>query len=107
MRSSSRARAKAPRREAGRAGAALAFDGPSRANRTTRRRLPEQLAAPSDAGSGGQLRGGATAVPETPGMPHLLLRRLRPRLEHALGKQLLDATPIESPAQVFAFGPIA
>lgn len=37
-------------------------------------------------------------------MPHLL-RRLRPRLEHALGKQLLDATPIESPARAFVFGP--
>lgn len=37
-------------------------------------------------------------------MPHLL-RRLRPRLEHTLRKQLLDATPIENPAQAFVSGP--
>lgn len=39
-------------------------------------------------------------------MPHLL-HRLRPRLEHALEKQLLDAIPIESPAQAFVSGPTA
>ncbi|WP_327123254.1 hypothetical protein [Streptomyces sp. NBC_01727] len=82
----------------------LAFDGLSRANHTTHRRPPEKLAAPSDAGSGGQLPVGDTTVPETPGMPHLL-RRLRPRLEHTLRKQLLDATPIENPAQAFVSGP--
>nr|WTB29362.1 hypothetical protein OG781_07535 [Streptomyces sp. NBC_00830] len=52
------------------------------------------------------LLGGDTTVPETPGMPHLL-RRLRPRLEHTLGKQLLDAILIENPARAFTFGPTA
>ncbi|MFF0290578.1 phosphotriesterase [Streptomyces sp. NPDC005262] len=94
-------------REAARAGAVLAFDGPSRANHATDWRLPEELAALADAGFGGQLLlGGDTTVPETPGMPHLL-RRLRPQLERTLGKQLLDAILIENPARAFAFGPTA
>ncbi|MGW3745775.1 phosphotriesterase family protein [Streptomyces sp. NPDC005146] len=94
-------------REAARAGAFLAFDGPSRANHATDWRLPEELAALADAGFGGQLLlGGDTTVPETPGMPHLL-RRLRPRLEHTLGKRVLGAILIENPAHAFAFGPTA
>ncbi|MET7312582.1 phosphotriesterase [Streptomyces sp. NPDC005571] len=94
-------------REAARAGAFLAFDGPSRANHATDWRLPEELAALADAGFGGQLLlGGDTTVPETPGMPHLL-RRLRPRLEHTLGERVLGAILIENPAQAFAFGPTA
>ncbi|MFC8263439.1 phosphotriesterase [Streptomyces sp. NPDC057291] len=94
-------------REAARAGAFLAFDGPSRANHATDWRLPEELAALADAGLGGQLLlGGDTTVPEAPGMPHLL-RRLRPRLEHTLGKRVLGAILIENPAQAFAFGPTA
>ncbi|MFC9244993.1 phosphotriesterase [Streptomyces sp. NPDC057136] len=92
-------------REAARAGAFLAFDGPSRAHHATDWRLPEQLSALGDAGFGGQLLiGGDTTVPETPGMPYLL-RRLRPRLEHVLGKELLDAVLVGNPARAFAFGP--
>ncbi|MET7859902.1 phosphotriesterase [Streptomyces sp. NPDC005318] len=92
-------------REAARAGAFLAFDGPSRAHHATDWRLPEELAALADAGFGGQLLlGGDTTVPETPGLPYLL-RRLRPRLEHTLGRRQLDAILIENPARAFALGP--
>lgn len=93
-------------REAAAAGAFLAFDGPSRANHATDWRLPEQLAALADAGFGGQLLlGGDTTVPETPGMPHLL-RRVRPRLEQTLGKELLNAALIGNPARAFSFTPV-
>ncbi|MFJ9265092.1 phosphotriesterase [Streptomyces bacillaris] len=90
-------------REAGRAGAFLAFDGPSRANHATDWRLPDQLVALAEAGLGGQLLlGGDTTVPETPGMPYLL-RRVRPRLEEALGKELLDTVLTTNPARAFGF----
>ncbi|MFE6041279.1 phosphotriesterase [Streptomyces sp. NPDC056452] len=90
-------------REAARAGAFLAFDGPSRANHATDWRLPDQLAELADAGFGGRLLlGGDTTVPGTPGMPHLL-RRLRPRLEQALGKDLLHSVLVTAPARAFAF----
>lgn len=94
-------------REAGRAGAFLAFDGPSRANHATDWRLPDQLVALAEAGLGGQLLlGGDTTVPETPGMPHLL-RRVRPRLEEALGKELLDTVLTANPARAFGFAPVS
>ncbi|MCR8941260.1 phosphotriesterase [Streptomyces sp. OUCMDZ-4982] len=90
-------------REAGRAGAFLAFDGPSRANHATDWRLPDQLVALAEAGLGGQLLlGGDTTVPETPGMPYLL-RRVRPRLEEALGKELLDTVLTTNLARAFGF----
>ncbi|MEU8697007.1 phosphotriesterase [Streptomyces sp. NPDC048680] len=93
-------------REAARAGAFLAFDGPSRAHHATDWRLPEELAALTEAGFGGQLLlGGDTTVPETPGMPYLL-RRLRPRLEEVLGAQGMAAALIDNPARAFAFGPV-
>ncbi|MFJ6466838.1 phosphotriesterase [Streptomyces sp. NPDC091387] len=93
-------------REAARAGAFLAFDGPSRAHHATDWRLPEELAALAEAGFGGQLLlGGDTTVPETPGMPYLL-RRLRPRLEKVLGAQVMAAALIDNPARAFAFGPV-
>ncbi|MEV7404475.1 phosphotriesterase [Streptomyces sp. NPDC091267] len=96
----------AVQREAARAGAFLAFDGPSRAHHATDWRLAEELAALAGAGFGGQLLlGGDTTVPETPGMPHLL-RRLRPRLEEALGAEAVDAALVANPARAFAFEPV-
>lgn len=88
--------------DAARAGAFLAFDGPSRANHATDWRLPEQLLALAQAGFGGQLLlGGDTTVPETPGMPYLL-RRLRPRLAHSLGDEVLEAVLVANPTRAFA-----
>ncbi|MFF1922924.1 phosphotriesterase [Streptomyces sp. NPDC058221] len=96
----------AVQREVARAGAFLAFDGPSRAHHATDWRLPEELAALAEAGFGGQiLLGGDTTVPETPGMAHLL-RRLRPRLEEALGAQGVAAALVGNPARAFAFEPV-
>lgn len=93
----------AAQRDAARAGAFLAFDGPSRAHHATDWRLPEELAALVGAGFGGQLLlGGDTTVPETPGMPHLL-HRLRPRLTEVLGAGAVDAMLIGNPARAFAF----
>lgn len=89
--------------EAARAGAFLAFDGPSRAHHATDWRLPEELAALVGAGFGGQLLlGGDTTVPETPGLPHLL-RRLRPRLAEVLGEGTVEEMLIANPARAFAF----
>ncbi|MFD5038178.1 phosphotriesterase [Streptomyces sp. NPDC058378] len=88
--------------DAARAGAFLAFDGPSRAHHATDWRLPEQLAALAEAGFGGQLLlGGDTTAPGTPGMPYLL-RRLRPRLVRSLGEELLEAVLVDHPALAFA-----
>ncbi|MCX5345318.1 phosphotriesterase [Streptomyces atratus] len=90
-------------REASRAGVFLAFDGPSRANHATDWRLPEQPTALTEDGFGGQLLlGGDTTVPETPGMPYLL-RRLRPRLEQALGNKALDGILVGDAARAFAW----
>ncbi|WP_393054588.1 phosphotriesterase [Streptomyces sp. LN549] len=95
----------AAQREVARAGAFLAFDGPSRAHHATDWRLPEELAALAGAGFGGQLLlGGDTTVPETPGMPHLL-RRLRPRLSEVLGAGTVEAMLVANPARAFAFAP--
>lgn len=92
--------------DAARAGAFLAFDGPSRANHAMDWRLPEQLAALAEAGFGGQLLlGGDTTVPGTPGMPYLL-RRLRPRLARSLGEQLLEAVLVANPARAFALAEV-
>lgn len=93
----------AAQREAARAGAFLAFDGPSRAHHATDWRLPEELMALAEAGFAGQLLlGGDTTVPETPGMPHLL-HRLRPRLAEALGADTVSAMLTANPARAFAF----
>ncbi|WP_335933044.1 phosphotriesterase family protein [Streptomyces sp. PTD5-9] len=90
-------------REAARAGAFLAFDGPSRAHHATDWRLPGQLAALAEAGFGGQLLlGGDTTVPGTPGMPYLL-RRLRPRLELALGDETVEEILVGNPARALAW----
>ncbi|MDG4863761.1 phosphotriesterase [Streptomyces sp. T-3] len=89
-------------RQAAESGAFLAFDGPSRAHHSTDWRLPEELAALAEAGFGGQLLlGGDSTTPEAPGMPHLL-RRLRPRLELTLGKDLVDRILTENAARAVA-----
>ncbi|GAA1370110.1 phosphotriesterase family protein [Streptomyces beijiangensis] len=88
--------------EVARAGAFLAFDGPSRANHATDWRLPEVLASLAEAGYGDRLLlGGDTVVPGTPGMPYLL-RGLRPRLELTLGKALVERILIANPARAFS-----
>ncbi|KOU04309.1 phosphotriesterase [Streptomyces sp. NRRL F-5755] len=95
-------------RQAAAAGAYLAFDGPSRANHATDWRLPDALASLADAGYGDRLLIGgdtttaaARSVNGGPGMPHLL-RRLRPRLELALGEALVRRIFTTNPARAFA-----
>ncbi|RCH70393.1 phosphotriesterase [Streptomyces sp. SDr-06] len=90
-------------RLAAEAGANLAFDGPSRANHATDWRMPDALRALADAGFADRLLlGGDTVTPDTPGMPYLL-RRVRPRLELGLGKDLVEQILINNPARVYAW----
>ncbi|MFI6684834.1 phosphotriesterase [Streptomyces sp. NPDC050485] len=90
-------------RLAAEAGAFLAFDGPSRTNHGTDWRMPDALRALADAGFGDRLLlGGDTVTPDTPGMPYLL-RRVRPRLELTLGKELVDQLLVANPARVYAW----
>ncbi|GGT90497.1 phosphotriesterase family protein [Streptomyces violascens] len=90
-------------RLAAEAGANLAFDGPSRANHATDWRMPDALRALADAGFADRLLlGGDTVTPDTPGMPYLL-RRVRPRLELALGKGVLEQILVANPARVYAW----
>ncbi|WRZ94558.1 phosphotriesterase [Streptomyces sp. NBC_01007] len=95
-------------REAAGSGAYLAFDGPSRANHTTDWRMPDAVRALADAGFGHRLLLGgdtttaaARSVDGGPGMPYLL-RRVRPRLELALGKDLVDRILTENAGRAFA-----
>jgi phosphotriesterase-related protein len=95
-------------REAAEAGAYLAFDGPSRAHHATDWRMPNAVRALADAGFGHRLLLGgdtttaaARSVNGGPGMPYLL-RRVRPRLELALGKDLVDRMLSENPGRAFA-----
>ncbi|WP_394811260.1 phosphotriesterase family protein [Streptomyces xanthii] len=94
--------------EAARSGAYLAFDGPSRAHHTTDWRMPEEMAALADAGyadrlllGGDTTTAGARSVSGGPGMPYLL-RRVRPRLETALGADGLERVLVANPARAFA-----
>ncbi|MEU5434217.1 phosphotriesterase [Streptomyces sp. NPDC020719] len=88
-------------RQAAEAGAYLAFDGPSRANHATDWRMPDAIGALADAGHADRLLlGGDTVTPDTPGMPHLL-RRVRPRLELTLGKELVERILIGNPPGAF------
>ncbi|GAA2430905.1 phosphotriesterase [Streptomyces mauvecolor] len=90
-------------RLAAEAGANLAFDGPSRANHATDWRMPDALRALADAGFADRLLlGGDTVTPDTPGMPYLL-RRVRPRLELALGEGVLEQILVANPARVYAW----
>ncbi|KAB1988958.1 phosphotriesterase family protein [Streptomyces triticiradicis] len=95
-------------REAAASGAYLAFDGPSRAHHGTDWRMPDAVRALADAGFGDRLLLGgdtttaaARSVDGGPGMPYLL-RRVRPRLELALGKELVDRILTENPGRAFA-----
>ncbi|MFI6087797.1 phosphotriesterase [Streptomyces sp. NPDC051218] len=90
------------------AGAYLAFDGPSRANHATDWRMPDAVQALTEAGFADQLLLGgdtttakARAVNGGPGLPHLL-RRVRPRLELAVGKHVVGRMLRENPARAFA-----
>lgn len=90
-------------RLAAEAGAYLAFDGPSRANHATDWRMPDALAALADAGFADRLLlGGDTVTPDTPGMPYLM-RRVRPRLELALGDELVERILVSNPGRVYAW----
>ncbi|MFG2136512.1 phosphotriesterase [Streptomyces sp. NPDC048650] len=103
-------------RMAAEAGAYLAFDGPSRAHHATDWRLPDALAALAAAGFGDRiLLGGDTttaaarSVNGGPGMPYLL-RRLRARLAHTLGEDVVTRFLTANPARAFAAdwpGPVA
>ncbi|MEU1199435.1 phosphotriesterase [Streptomyces sp. NPDC005813] len=95
-------------REAAGSGAFLAFDGPSRTHHATDWRMPDTVRALADAGFGHRLLLGgdtttaaARSVDGGPGMPYLL-RRVRPRLELAVGKDLVDRILTENPARAFA-----
>ncbi|MEV6167028.1 phosphotriesterase [Streptomyces sp. NPDC051954] len=95
-------------REAASTGCYLAFDGPSRAHHATDWRMPEAVRALADAGFGDRiLLGGDTttaaarSVNGGPGMP-CLLRRVRPRLEVALGAELVVRILTDNPARAFA-----
>ncbi|MFJ8927876.1 phosphotriesterase [Streptomyces sp. NPDC102364] len=95
-------------REAADSGAYLAFDGPSRANHATDWRMPDALAALSDAGHADRLllggdttTAGARSVTGGPGMPYLL-RRVRPRLEAVLGEGTVERILVDNPAQAFS-----
>ncbi|MFD9325405.1 phosphotriesterase [Streptomyces sp. NPDC060065] len=95
-------------RQAAESGAYLAFDGPSRANHATDWRMPDALHALADAGHGDRLLlGGDTTTAAArsanggPGMPYLL-RRVRPRLELALGEGLVEQMLTVNPGRAFA-----
>ncbi|MCX4976879.1 phosphotriesterase [Streptomyces sp. NBC_00620] len=95
-------------RQAAESGAYLAFDGPSRANHVTDWRMPDAVHALADAGHGDLLLvGGDTTTAAArsanggPGMPYLL-RRVRPRLELALGEGLVEQMLTANPGRAFA-----
>ncbi|MEU6350483.1 phosphotriesterase [Streptomyces sp. NPDC047072] len=95
-------------RQAAEAGCWLAFDGPSRAHHATDWRMPDAVRALAEAGFGHRLLlggdtvvAGARSVDGGPGMPYLL-RRVRPRLAHELGEELVDRILTENPARAFA-----
>ncbi|MGA4843517.1 phosphotriesterase family protein [Streptomyces sp. G45] len=95
-------------RDAAATGAYLAFDGPSRAHHPTDWRMPDAVAALADAGHGDQLLLGgdtttaaARSVHGGPGLPHLL-RRVRPRLERAAGRDVVARILGANPARAFA-----
>ncbi|MEU8828416.1 phosphotriesterase [Streptomyces sp. NPDC048636] len=95
-------------RQVAAAGAFLVYDGPSRAHHTTDWRLPDALTALVAAGHAGQLllggdttTAGARSVNGGPGMPYLL-RRLRPRLERAVGAEVMTRILTENPGRALA-----
>ncbi|MFH8659146.1 phosphotriesterase [Streptomyces afghaniensis] len=95
-------------RQAAESGCYLAFDGPSHAHHATDWRMPDAVRALADAGFGDRLLLGAdttTAAARSvcggPGMPYLL-RRVRPRLVHAVGEDLVGRILTENPGRAFA-----
>ncbi|GAA2403000.1 phosphotriesterase [Streptomyces coeruleofuscus] len=95
-------------RQAAESGCYLAFDGPSRTHHATDWRMPDAVRALADAGFGDRLLLGAdttTAAARSvgggPGMPYLL-RRVRPRLVHAVGEHLVGRILRENPGRAFA-----
>ncbi|MGW2185826.1 phosphotriesterase family protein [Streptomyces sp. NPDC001719] len=90
---------------AARAGAFLAFDGPSRAHHATDWRLFDALAALAEAGHADRvLLGGDTTTAAArggPGMPYLL-RTLRPALAKELGEDFVTSVFVDNPARAFA-----
>ncbi|MEU1933139.1 phosphotriesterase family protein [Streptomyces coeruleorubidus] len=95
-------------RQAAESGCYLAFDGPSHAHHATDWRMPDAVRALADAGFGDRLLLGAdttTAAARSvgggPGMPYLL-RRVRPRLVHAVGEDLVGRILRENPGRAFA-----
>ncbi|MEU7723390.1 phosphotriesterase family protein [Streptomyces tibetensis] len=94
-------------RQAAEYGCYLAFDGPSRTHHATDWRMPEAVQALADAGFGDRLLLGADtttaaarSVDGGPGMPYLL-RRVRPRLVHAVGEELVRRILTENPGRAF------
>ncbi|GAA4311203.1 phosphotriesterase [Streptomyces venetus] len=95
-------------RQAAESGCYLAFDGPSRTNHATDWRMPDAVRALADAGFGDRLLLGADtttaaarSVDGGPGMPYLL-RRVRQRLVHAVGEDLVGRILTENPGRAFA-----
>ncbi|MGI5423950.1 phosphotriesterase family protein [Streptomyces sp. CA-179760] len=95
-------------RQAAESGCYLAFDGPSHAHHATDWRMPDAVRALADAGFGDRVLLGAdttTAAARSvvggPGMPYLL-RRVRPRLVHAVGEDLVGRILTENPGRAFA-----
>ncbi|MEV7194210.1 phosphotriesterase [Streptomyces sp. NPDC093510] len=93
--------------QAAASGAYLAFDGPSRSHHATDWRMPDAVRSLADAGFGGRLllggdttTAGARSVHGGPGMPHLL-RRVRPRLELAVGDELMEQVMTVNPGRAF------
>ncbi|MFJ4276716.1 phosphotriesterase [Streptomyces massasporeus] len=94
-------------RQAAESGCYLAFDGPSRTHHATDWRMPEAVRALADAGFGDRVLLGADtttaaarSVDGGPGMPYLL-RRVRPRLVHAVGEELVERILTENPGRAF------
>ncbi|MFF5311004.1 phosphotriesterase family protein [Streptomyces massasporeus] len=94
-------------RQAAESGCYLAFDGPSLTHHATDWRMPEAVRALADAGFGDRVLLGADtttaaarAVDGGPGMPYLL-RRVRPRLVHAVGEELVERILTENPGRAF------
>ncbi|UQT60209.1 phosphotriesterase [Streptomyces durmitorensis] len=90
------------------AGAYLAFDGPSRAHHATDWRMPEAVQTLTEAGFADQLllggdttTSGARATNGGPGLPYLL-RGVRPRLELAAGKDVVERMLTVNPGRAFA-----
>ncbi|MFD9985866.1 phosphotriesterase [Streptomyces massasporeus] len=94
-------------RQAAQSGCYLAFDGPSLTHHATDWRMPEAVRALAEAGFGDRVLLGADtttaaarSVDGGPGMPYLL-RRVRPRLVHAVGEELVGRILTENPGRAF------